>query len=233
MCFSATASFAAGAGLATAGVATLRLVSRPSEIPFAAIPLLFGAQQLVEGMVWLSFGSAPPLPNPPLTFIYSLFSHVLWPIYVPFAVGLLETVAWRRRALAAMQIAGAVVGLYLLYYLVQSPITSQVLGKHIVYESPHFYFIAVMALYVAATCLSSMLSSHGIVRLFGILALVAFLAAYAIHAATLVSVWCFFAAILSFVVYLYFRGERREDRLGRPSTKVALPVLKDVAPGSQ
>jgi hypothetical protein len=209
MCFSATASFAAGAGLATAGVATLRLASRPSEIPFAAIPLLFGTQQLVEGLIWLSFGSAPPLPNPPLTFTYSVFSHVLWPIYVPFAVRLLETVAWRRRALAVMQIAGAAVGLYLLYYLVQFPVTSQVLGKHIVYESPHFYFVAVMTLYVAATCLSSMLSSHWIIRLFGLLALVSFLAAYAIHVATLVSVWCFFAAILSLIVYLHFRGGNR------------------------
>ena len=212
MCFSATASFIAGATLVTGGVATLRLASRPSEIPFAAIPLLFGIQQLIEGLIWLSFGSSPPLPNPPLTFIYSLFSHVLWPIYVPFAVLMLEAAPWRRRALLATQVAGLAVGLYLLYYLVQFPVTSRVLGQHIVYESPHFYIGVVMALYGSATCLSGMLSSHRIIQLFGVLALVTFLAAYAIHVATLVSVWCFFAAILSFIVYGYFRSERRADR---------------------
>ena len=222
MCFSATASFVAGATLVTAGIATLRLASRPSEIPFAAIPLLFGIQQLIEGLIWLSFGTTPPLPNPPLTFIYSLFSHVLWPIYVPFAVLLLEAVPWRRRALLATQFAGLAVGLYLLYFLAQFPVTSRVLGRHIVYESPHFYILAVMLLYGSATCVSGMLSSHRIIRLFGVLALFTFLAAYAIHVATLVSVWCFFAAILSFIVYGYFRSERRADRLRQPATNTSV-----------
>lgn len=212
MCFSAPASFVAGAALVTVGVATLRLTSRRSQIPFAAIPLLFGVQQLIEGLIWLSFRDASPLSNPPLTFAYSLFSHVLWPIYVPLAVRLVEGVPWRRRALAATQVAGVVVGLYLLYFLVRFPVTSRVLGQHIVYESPHFYIATVMALYLIATCVGSMLASNRTIQLFGALSLATFLAAYAIHAATLVSVWCFFAAILSFIVYGYFRGERRATR---------------------
>ena len=212
MCFSATASFIAAAALATGGIATLRLASRPYEMPFAAIPLLFGVQQFVEGLIWLSFRPASLLPNPLLTFVYSLFSHVLWPVYVPFAVRLLETVAWRRKVLVATQIAGLAAGLYLLYFLVQFPVTSRVLGKHIVYESPHFYIAAVMALYLSATCVSSMLASHRLIRLFGVLSLATFLAAYAIHAATLVSVWCFFAAILSFIVYVYFSDEHRSGQ---------------------
>ena len=211
MSFSAPASFIAGAVLTTVGIAPLRLACRPSEIPFAAIPLLFGLQQLVEGLIWLSFREASPLPNQTLTFIYSLFSHVLWPIYVPFAVRLLETAPWRRRALLAAQFAGIAVGLYLLYFLVQFPVTSQVLGQHIVYESPHFYSGPVMSLYLIATCVSSMLASHWLIRAFGVLVLVTFVAAYAIHAATLVSVWCFFAAILSLIVYAYFRRERFQN----------------------
>jgi hypothetical protein len=38
--------------------------------------------------------------------------------------------------------------------------------------------------------------------------LVAFFAAYRIHAATMVSVWCFFAAILSVLVYVHLRYRR-------------------------
>lgn len=205
MCFSAPASFVAGAALAVVGIATLRLASRPAEMPFAAIPLLFGVQQLIEGLLWLSFRDASPLPNESLTFVYSLFSHVLWPIYVPFSVRLLETVPWRRHALLALQLAGVAVGSYLLFYLVSSEVTSRVLGKHIVYESPHFYIGAVMILYGSATCVSAMVSSHRLIQVFGVLALVTFIAAYAIHVATLVSVWCFFAAVLSFMVYAFFR----------------------------
>ena len=55
MCFSETASFLAGTGLSVLGVATLRATQRRSEIPFAAIPLMFGLQQMVEGALWLSF----------------------------------------------------------------------------------------------------------------------------------------------------------------------------------
>lgn len=217
MCFSASASFVAGAALTTAGIATLRLRTRPAEIPFAAIPLLFGVQQIIEGLIWLSFREASSLPNASLTLAYSLFSHVLWPIYVPFAVGLLESVSWRRKALFATQIAGISVGLYLLYFLVRFPVVSKVLGQHIVYESPHFYIRVVMVLYLIATCASSMLSSDRIIRSFGVLSLATFGAAYAIHAATLVSVWCFFAAILSFIVYVYFQRRRRFRTAQLPS----------------
>ena len=216
MCFSASASIIAAAALGVVGVATLRMASGPSRIPFAAVPLLFGLQQFIEGMIWLSFDSASPLPNPPLTFVYSLFSHVLWPIYVPFAIRSLETVHWRRRALLVTQVAGVLVGLYLLYFLALFPVTSRVLGQHIVYESPHFYQVPVMALYLVATCASSMLASHRLIRLFGLLTLATFLAAYAIHAATLVSVWCFFAALLSLIVYVYFRRISASDAYTRP-----------------
>lgn len=208
MCFSASASFIAGTALSAAGIVTLRMAARPSERPFAMIPLLFGIQQIVEGMIWLSFGGGTLLGNTTLTLTYSLFSHVLWPIYVPFAIGLVETVAWRKKALAFCQIAGVTVGLYLLYYIVEFPVTSRVLGRHIVYESPHFYIVTVMILYFIATCLSSMLSSSRIIQVLGALTVVTFLAAYAIHVATAVSVWCFFAAILSFIVYFYFRRQR-------------------------
>ena len=222
MCFSAPASFIAGAALVTVGVATLRMAPRRSEIPFAAIPLLFGIQQLIEGLIWLSLSEALPLHNAQLTFVYSLFSHVLWPIYVPYAVRSLEPMAWRRRALLAAQIAGIAVGGYLLYNLIQFPVTSRVLGAHIVYETPHFYVGAVMALYLAATCVSSLLASNRIIRWFGALSLATFLAAYAIHAATLVSVWCFFAAILSFLVYLYLRGQRSPNRSGLSSSEASM-----------
>ena len=208
MCFSASASFVAGAALSAAGVVTLRMTSRKAEIPFAMIPLLFGLQQLTEGLIWLSFRNESMLPNATLTFIYSLFSHVLWPIYIPFAVGLLETVPLRRKAVAACQIAGTAVGLYLLYFIVQFPVTSRVLEKHIAYDSPHFYIVAVMLLYLTATCASSLFSSSRIIQVFGALSLATFMAAYAIHVATFFSVWCFFAAILSFIIYYYFRQAR-------------------------
>ena len=51
MCFSATASFSAGAFLLGLGTLTLKSARRPRELPFAAIPLLFAIQQLSEGVI--------------------------------------------------------------------------------------------------------------------------------------------------------------------------------------
>jgi hypothetical protein len=205
MCFSASASFIAGTSLSVAGVATLRRAETRSELPFAMIPLLFGIQQLVEGVIWLTFAQDAPLLKQTMTYLYSGFSHVLWPVYVPLAMGILEVVPWRKRAIFSFEAAGAAVGLYLLYFIVTRPVVAEVVGRHIVYRSPHFYLIPVIVLYLAATCGSCFFSSHAFVRLFGALALVSFIAAYVVHVTALVSIWCFFAAILSLLIYLHLR----------------------------
>ena len=204
MCFSASVSFVAGTSLLVVGAVTVRKARHKAELPFAAIPLLFGVQQLIEGMIWLTFRFDAPLLNPALTFAYSLFSHVLWPLYMPFAVLLLEPVRWRRKALAAFLVAGAAAGIYLLVNLFRVPIVSAAVEGHIEYASPHFYIVPVMAGYLAGTGVSMLFSSYGIVRVFGIAALSSFVAAYAVYAKWFISVWCFFAGVLSVIVLLHF-----------------------------
>ena len=63
MCFSTTASFAAGTSLSAIGVVTLRHAKRTAEVPFALIPLLFGIQHPTEGGVWLTFSHDAPAPG--------------------------------------------------------------------------------------------------------------------------------------------------------------------------
>lgn len=213
MCYSATASFTAGVALLVVGTVTTRRAGRSNGLAFAAIPLLFGIQQILEGALWLTFPAEAPLWNMVLTYVYSFFSHVLWPIYVPIAVLLIEPAPWRRKVLAAIAIAGAAVGLYLLYFLVRLPLVAQVTGRHIAYLSPHFYAVEAMTLYLLGTCLSSLFSSHRSVRLFGGAAFLSFMAAYAFYATWFISVWCFFAAVLSCIVLLHFPGG------GRPRVK--------------
>ncbi len=144
MCFSASASFTAGTVLSVIGVAALRITHSTSERPFAMIPLLFGIQQLTEGVIWLTFRHDAPLLKQTMTYLYSGFSHVLWPIYMPFAMGVIEAVRWRKKAIFAFEAVGVAVGLYLLYFIVTRPVVAEVVGRHIVYNSPHFYVIPVM-----------------------------------------------------------------------------------------
>ncbi len=212
MCFSASASFVAGTALLAVGAVALRKARHGAERPYAAIPLLFGAQQLIEGMIWLALRPEASMPAPGMTFAYSLFSHVLWPLYVPLAAWLLETVQWRRRALALFLAAGAAAGLYLLVNMLRFPIVARLIGGHVEYASPHFFIVAVMAAYLSATCLSLLFSSHGMVRLFGVAALLSFIAAYALYAEWFISVWCFFAAVLSVIVLLHFTGRKHSTK---------------------
>jgi len=204
MCFSATASFSAGAVLFGLGTLTLKSANRPRELPFAAIPLLFAIQQLSEGVIWLTFRYEAPQLNTVMTHVYTFFSHVLWPVYVPLAVLLIEPPGWRRRALLAFVAAGVAVGGYLLYILVAYPVVSRPTGQHIEYVSPHFFAQTVMTLYLTSTTLSPLMSTHRTVKVFGVLTLSAFTAAYYFYATWFISVWCFFAALLSAVVYFHF-----------------------------
>lgn len=213
MCFSATASFIAGVSLSALGVATVKKAERKAEIPFAMIPLLFGIQQIIEGMLWLSFRFDAPLLNVTMTYVFTLFSHVLWPMFVPFSIGLVEKVAWRKKVILAFQFIGIAVGLYLLYWIVKFPVTSEV-DEHIVYVSPHFYKAPMVVLYLAATCVGSFFSSYKIINIFGVLALLLFMVAYWFHTVAFFSIWCFFAAILSAVIYLHFKlGKQRTPDL--------------------
>ncbi|MDQ4363084.1 hypothetical protein RBT89_26965, partial [Pseudomonas aeruginosa] len=102
----------------------------------------------------------------------------------------------------------ALVGLYLLAMLVKLPITARVVGQHILYDSPHFYVMTTMALYLIGTCASLMVSSHRRVAAFGVAAFVSAIAAYMFYATWFISVWCFFAAVLSFIVLWQFREPR-------------------------
>jgi hypothetical protein len=226
MCFSSTASFTVGTALIVFGAVTVRQVRRRSEFPFALIPALFGVQQLIEGALWMTFSNHHAELNHWLTHIYSFFSHVLWPFYVPLAVLLLEPVRWRRKVLLGISVAGAAASLYLLYFLVMEPTVSRVVGYHIDYISRHFYIGEVLVLYVSATCASSLVSSYPAVRWFGVATSLSLVLAAVIYSAWFISVWCFFAATISVFVLLHFY--RRPSVAGHAETDNE-PTLKQLA----
>lgn len=212
MCFSATASFTAGAALVAVGAVTVRRSQGRAELPLALVPLLFGVQQISEGVLWLTLTRDLPGVQAWATNTFSFFSHAFWPIFVPFAILLVETGRRRRQALQVFVGLGLVVGLYLLFFLFREPLTASVQGRSIVYDSEHFYLGAVLVLYLLATCVSGLLSSHRCINVFGVLAFVLAVAAYLVSARTFVSVWCFFAAALSGLILVHFSGSMRAGR---------------------
>ena len=205
MCFSSGASFAVGTYLLGVGVMAVRLVRDPREWPFASIPLLFAIQQFSEGVIWLTLERDAPGLHAFMTHVYSFFSHVLWPVCIPVTVLLMEPPGARRRALRLLVVIGLGVGAYLLYALIDYPLVARQSGHHIEYLTPPYFLTAAAMLYLVSTTISLMLSSHRTLRLFGQLALASFALAYGVYETWFISVWCFFAAVLSTVVLFHFR----------------------------
>jgi len=204
MCFSALASFGAGAVLLAIGGASARRTRRAVELPYALIPLCFGVQQLLEGALWLTLPLQAQCASAWLTQGYSAFSQVIWPIYIPLAVYMLERPGWRRRLIGLIALAGTGVALYLLWCMVKTPVLAQISGSHIAYVFPHFHQPLATVLYLFAACVSPLLSTWPRVRLFGLLASVSLVAAAYFYSQWFISTWCFFAALLSAVVWLQF-----------------------------
>lgn len=189
---------------------------RGAERPLAAIPLLFAVQQFAEGWLWLSFDAGSALGTIVFTQVYSVFSHVLWPVYVPLAAWCVEPPGQRRRLLAAATAAAGLFGVFMAASLVVDPITATVNGLHIEYAARHEHTPVVAALYLAATAGTLAISSHAYVRLFGLLAFATFIVSYVFYTRWFISVWCFFAAVLSLVVYLHF-ASRTQALLRAPA----------------
>ncbi len=206
MCFSASASFIAGSALSAAGVVTLTKAKKKKEIPLALIPLLFGIQQLLEGLVWISLRNGLSLLNSISSYSFIFFAHVLWPIYVPIAVLLVETVAWRKKMIMTCGALGAAAGAYLFAVFIMYPTSSVIVNHSIQYicPSPRVPLSLHAVCYIIATCGATLLSSHKMIRLLGICTAVFLAISYYFYTATFASVWCFFSAVLSIILYFHF-----------------------------
>ncbi len=207
MCFSATASFTSGIVLMTTGIFTLRHVRAKSTIPFASIPLLFGIQQMIEGVEWLTFASPNTLHTVTM-YMFIIFAYVWWPIYVPMTIWLMEKKTIRKKILGIISLLWMGIGLYLLTCIVSGPVSSKILQHSIFYDVRIAYPILGFSLYFLATCGSTMISSSPKIQIFGGAMLLSFFLAHLLYPLTFFSVWCFFAAALSLIIYVHMRDLR-------------------------
>lgn len=207
MCFSPAASFIAGSLLAIGGVYTLKR-SNPRTRYFAALPLLFGIQQLIEGGVWLSFGSNICVSNA-FVYAYLFFSHVFWPAYTPFALLSLERNPVRRNLLVLLSFIGIATSLFLFASIISEATVDSALAC--IKNNSVQYFITlahphlVVLLYFIATVGSCLVASNRKINYFGLVLFFSLFASLMLYYETYLSVWCFFAAILSTGIYAIVR----------------------------
>ena len=92
MCFGPVASFTSGALLTAAGTVTIKTTRSKKELLFAAFPLVFGVQQIIEGFIWMAVFEGGPLHQwlKPLSALFLFFAYIFWPVFSPLAIYLLE-----------------------------------------------------------------------------------------------------------------------------------------------
>jgi hypothetical protein len=215
MCFSATASFTAAAVTGSIGALTLRSAAAKHEyqaLPIAAFPLLFAAQQLTEGFLWLDLaGLEPGALRTILIHAFQGYAEVFWPVFAPLAAYLIEPERRRRRLILLCLAVGVSMSAYLLTKMVAHPYYAFVGSGHIVYENDFQHPAGIEIPYIVATTISLLLSSHKVVQLLAVVIFVGFAAAYISFYDAYTSVWCFFAAAASVLVYLFIRQAPQSD----------------------
>jgi len=203
MCFSAAASFSAGVILSGAVIVAARKVEKPSQRAFAAIPGIFAIQQFTECFVWLSLTNesfSGLAQSSALGFLF--WAEVLWPMWIPFAMLLLEKDKTRRKVFLGLLGVGLALSIHTIYHLIAFPFSAQIVGHHIQYK-----------LGITGKVLPAQVIAYGIVavgpafvstvpkmRVLGILIALSFLVTKVFFPNYIISVWCFFAAILSIIV---------------------------------
>lgn len=208
MCFSATASFTVAASTAVIGIALLKHVRYPKEILVAIVPLLFAFQQAVEGVLWLQLPQGTDEGNVGhMTLVFLLFAQVLWPVYTAIAVVLVEPAYRRRLVLFAITIAGLMLSIHLAVELFGNTQVATIHGHSIAYGTRVDPMSWQQLPYVICTGVPPLISSHRPIRIFGIAILVGFFVSAYFFVATFVSVWCFFAAAGSILLYFCFKRD--------------------------
>jgi hypothetical protein len=209
MCFSAEADLIVGVVVTGAGVDALRHVRHKREVGLAALPLVFGAHQMIETFTWWGLeGSVPASVEQVSTWLY-LFIAFLLPVLVPLALLSIEPDPGRRRAIVPFVVLGAAVSAVILAELTAGPVTARIAGRYISYDAHLGYGGPLTALYVAATCGPLLLSSSRRMVIFGALNLGAVAVLAWLMATGVISLWCAWAAVASLVIVAHLRTRPR------------------------
>ncbi len=214
MCFSASASYMSAALLIPAGVYSLSQARRVGTgyRMLGVIPLFFGIQQALEGRVWQLLDANDAGGAHAWALGFHFFSHFLWLWWIPLSSYLLEPGPIRRRIFLGVGVFGFLAGGTVYLSLLMNPdwLSVSVRQHAIDYSISSSYRVDIgipsSALYGLIILIPLLGSSYGRLRGFGVLIAVSVLVCSVYYAYAFVSVWCFFAALISiYLVYVIRR----------------------------
>ena len=212
MCFSAGASFTAGALIAAAGVAVATKVSKPSQRLFASIPFIFAIQQIAEGFIWLTLQNPDQIILQRInTYLFLIPADVLWPTLIPLSIIFMEENINKRKIIRIFLYAGILLSLYYGSCLLLFKVNPVIMNCHIHYEGtfPEKLMLPAFLLYIIVTITPLFISSVKRMYILGILMFVACVVSVIFYTQDVTSVWCFFAALISAVIFWILKESKK------------------------
>jgi hypothetical protein len=203
MCFSAEASFVAGATLLPLGIyGTVQALRHDKRyVLFALMPIIFGLQQLIEGMVWLHWHEHDSSGLYRAALQYTFVAFFFWPMYSPLSIYFIEPDKTRKRIIGYVCCLGFLLGavIYLPLLLGINKMHVQVIHESVTYDiitSTAVSYVYTL-LYIIAILFPMLYCSRREIKIFGVLSFVSVICAGLVFFYAFTSIWCFFAAILS------------------------------------
>lgn len=216
MCFSTEASFGAGAILTVVGIATITKIQNRSQIPFAIIPMIFAFQQFTEGFVWRSLLDPNYLVHPQIPiYIFLIIAQIVWPFWIPFSVWCIEKDKDRKKILSVFIGVGVVFSLYIFFLMINHPPHAEIRHLHIRYVQEHSPILIIIGgvCYFMATVVTLFIPKDRKIKILGIIILTSFLISKLFFADNVVSVWCLFAAMMSFIIYFIIKKDPIQEQV--------------------
>lgn len=210
MYLSAQASIISAALLIAVGITSLKKAYPHKALyAFASLPVFFGIQQAFEWLVWVGFdyNVSEYIYYGSLGFLF--FALIFWPIWIPFCLYQLEHKPKKKQILRLFSLFGVVFSLLVLIRGCCN-FTALISQQHLEYSVPSLNahpFIIVIG-YIIATIIPFFIASYHMLWLFGLSLVFAFITSALMFAGTINSIWCFFAALLSVLVWVIVRHLR-------------------------
>jgi hypothetical protein len=207
MCFSAPISFATSALLLPIGLVSFIKAYRyqPNYIGFSLIPIFFAIQQFIEGFVWLNLQTTHSKMTNLFGYSYLFFAYCFWPAYFSFAIQRIESIHYKKRLMGYAGVLGIVLALILYLPIIYNHPSLRIsIAQHSIYYSCQFNPIQQVLynfFYLGILFFSCMIADNRKINLFGLAIMISYVVSGLFYIYSFTSVWCFFAAILSVLVY--------------------------------
>ena len=137
-------------------------------------------------------------------------ADAIWPMMIPLSVLFMEENKKRKKILWVLLALGFSLSLYYAFCILFFNVYPQITGYHILYKNdfPKSFAIPAFIIYLIATITPLFISSIKKTKLLGIFMFLSCLVTAIFFTQFLLSVWCFFAALISGVIYWILRDSK-------------------------